>query len=337
MNLKKKLYIDYLRDGVRNLLENDPKVFLIGEDIAEPYGGSFKVTKGLSDDFPGRLISTPMSEQGFIGMSIGMSIDGLKPIVEIMFGDFITLAVDQIVNHISKFCWLYNWNLNFVLRTPIGGYRGYGATHSQCLEKIFLGLPNIHIVSPSILYNPGDLLLKAINLGKPVIFIENKLDYNRQMVWDKDNYSDLLLIKTNDIFPIFQVSMRDFDSPEFSIISYGGLISELLDLQNELFFEDEIKIKIISVSELSIQNFESLFSLIKNDKGVLILEEGHYPFSWSDTIANQLIQLGYSAAIRTMGSKNKVIGTSKTLEDWVLPNKDTIKYELKLLGIYDDN
>ena len=132
----KKMYIEGLRNGIKKLLI-DSDVILIGEDIEEPYGGAFKVSKGLSHEFPNQIINMPMSEQGFTGMAIGMSLAGMKPIVEIMFGDFITLIVDQLVNHAAKFSWMYEKKIHLVVRTPMGGYRGYGATHSQSLVKLF--------------------------------------------------------------------------------------------------------------------------------------------------------------------------------------------------------
>ena len=102
------LYLDSLNLSLHKILNNDKNVIIIGEDILDPYGGAFKVTKGLSTSFPKQIISTPISEATIVGSAIGMAMRGLKPIVEIMFGDFITLVVDQIINHASKYNWMYN-------------------------------------------------------------------------------------------------------------------------------------------------------------------------------------------------------------------------------------
>ena len=176
-------YIDSLRETLKSLLETDKDVYLIGEDIIDPYGGAFKVTKGLSSMFPGRLIPTPMSEQGFTGVAIGMAIAGLKPIVEIMFSDFLTLTVDQLVNHASKFCSMYSRPLSLVVRTPSGGFRGYGATHSQSMEFLFFGVPGLRIIAPNIFSAPGEVLRYALSLNAPVLFIENKTYFRQCYRW----------------------------------------------------------------------------------------------------------------------------------------------------------
>jgi acetoin:2,6-dichlorophenolindophenol oxidoreductase subunit beta len=114
-------------------MASDERVVLIGEDLLDPYGGAFKVTRGLSSAFPDRVLSTPISEAGMVGVATGMAMRGLRPVVEIMFGDFVTLVADQIINHATKFSWMYNDQVKvpLVIRTPMGGRRGYGPTHSQ--------------------------------------------------------------------------------------------------------------------------------------------------------------------------------------------------------------
>ena len=129
----------------------DERVILMGEDILDPYGGAFKVTRGLSSAFPDRVLAAPISEAGMVGAAAGMALRGLRPGVEIMFGDFLTLAADQLINHIAKFRWMYNDQVRvpLVVRTPMGGRRGYGPTHSQTLEKLFLGIPGLTVLAPS--------------------------------------------------------------------------------------------------------------------------------------------------------------------------------------------
>ena len=121
-----------LNAALRHLLETDPRTLLIGEDLHDPYGGAFKVTQGLSTDFPGRVISTPISEAGITGASIGLSLDGFLPVMEVMFADFLSLCMDQIFNHAVKFPGMFrDVAVPLVIRTPCGGRRGYGPTHSQ--------------------------------------------------------------------------------------------------------------------------------------------------------------------------------------------------------------
>ena len=135
--------LNSLNAALHKMLSEDPRVVVVGEDLLDPYGGAFKVTKGLSTKFPDRVLTTPLSEAGFTALAAGMAIRGLRPVVEIMFGDFLMLAADQIINHIGKYRWMYNDKVRvpLVIRTPMGGRRGYGPTHSQTLEKHFIGAP----------------------------------------------------------------------------------------------------------------------------------------------------------------------------------------------------
>ena len=131
-------YVESLNQALHRLMKNDDSVLLLGEDILDPYGGAFKVTKGLSTAFPDRVLTTPISEAAITGFATGLGINGYKPILEIMFGDFITLCTDQIINGASKFKWMYGdkFTVPLVIRTPMGARRGYGPTHSQTLESL---------------------------------------------------------------------------------------------------------------------------------------------------------------------------------------------------------
>ena len=177
-------YVESLNQALHQLMKDDDLVFVLGEDILDPYGGAFKVTKGLSTAFPDRVLTTPISEGAITGFSTGLAIRGYKPILEIMFGDFITLCTDQIINGATKFKWMYGdkFTVPLVIRTPMGGRRGYGATHSQTLESLFIGVPGIKIIAPSHYHNPGDLLYQTVlNAETPTLFVENKLLYPEQL------------------------------------------------------------------------------------------------------------------------------------------------------------
>src|SRR5512147_2574474 len=128
--------LDALNQALQRAFAANPDVILLGEDLLDPYGGAFKVSRGLSTAYPERVLSTPISEAALVGLAGGMALRGLRPVVEIMFGDFLTLAADQLINHAAKFRWMYHADsldsfcLPLVIRTPMGGRRGYGPTHS---------------------------------------------------------------------------------------------------------------------------------------------------------------------------------------------------------------
>lgn len=316
-------YKESLIDGLKKLLV-DPKCFLLGEDVEEPYGGAYTITKGMSTKYPGKVLNTPMSEQGFTGMGVGMALAGYKPIIEIMFGDFSTLIMDQILNHASKFVEGFEKQLHLVVRDPMGGYRGYGATHSQSLEKLYVGLPHIAVITPSVLHEPGDLLIKSMNLGVPVIFAENKLDYTRKM-FQAEKIADAFEIKYHGgDFPIAEAGFPD-EEAEVTIISYGGLVHPLLNMMYDLYMEEEVAVRLLDLSSLSPMDFGLIYSLVKNDKKILTVEEGHIPFGIGDGIISNLAQRGMHVQFKSIGAKQHIIGTSKEAEALALPQMDDIK------------
>ncbi|MFV0276921.1 MAG: hypothetical protein ACK5HY_07025, partial [Parahaliea sp.] len=140
--------LEAINRALGDWMSADPDVVLLGEDIRSPYGGAFKVTRGLSFAHPDRVLNTPISEAAIVGIGNGLALGGKRPVVEIMFGDFLTLCFDQILNHAAKFRGMYNRQVEnpLVVRTPMGGGRGYGPTHSQNLEKHFAGVPGLRVL-----------------------------------------------------------------------------------------------------------------------------------------------------------------------------------------------
>jgi acetoin:2,6-dichlorophenolindophenol oxidoreductase subunit beta len=178
--------LDSLNLGLHQALHDDPQVVLLGEDLLDPYGGAFKVARGLSSAFPNQVLTTPISEAGITGIAGGMALRGMRPVVEIMFGDFTTLIADQVINHLAKFNGMYHGQAQapVVIRTPMGGRRGYGPTHSPNPGEILpgcAGADRASAVQPagrSPLGAPGQLLYDLILNGiRPALFVEHKLQY----------------------------------------------------------------------------------------------------------------------------------------------------------------
>ena len=169
--------VQVLNGALAEIFERRDDVILLGEDLLDPYGGAFKVSEGLSDRWPDRVLTTPISEASLFGVAAGMALRGQRPILEIMFGDFIALGFDQIVNGIAKFREMFDDQVAvpLVVRTPMGGRRGYGPTHSQSLEKLLMGVPGICVVATSECHDLRGLLVNAVDDDRPVFFIENKL------------------------------------------------------------------------------------------------------------------------------------------------------------------
>jgi pyruvate/2-oxoglutarate/acetoin dehydrogenase E1 component/TPP-dependent pyruvate/acetoin dehydrogenase alpha subunit len=168
-----------LRETLRGEMERDQRVLLLGEDIGV-YGGAFGVSRGLLDQFgPQRVRETPISENGFTGLAVGAAVGGLRPVVELMFSDFVTCCMDALVNHAAKLRYMYAGQVSvpLTMRLPIGRRHGYGATHSQSLEAWFLHVPGLQVVCPATVADAVGLLRTAIRSDAPVLFLEPKLLY----------------------------------------------------------------------------------------------------------------------------------------------------------------
>ena len=238
--------LDSLNQGLHQALRDDPLAILLGEDLLDPYGGAFKVTRGLSTSFPDRVLTTPISEAGITGMAGGMALRGLHPVVEIMFGDFTALISDQVINHIAKFNGMYHGTViaPVVIRTPMGGRRGYGPTHSQTLEKFFLGVPGLTVLAPFNLLGeqplgtPGQLLYEAIlNLNAPVLFVENKLQYLLKLHAPGD-LSDYTLTSENSAnhshAPFYNLRLSSAPKAQITLAAYGYMAHLALEAMHKL-------------------------------------------------------------------------------------------------------
>src|ERR1039457_3669064 len=168
-----------IREALAEEMRRDPTVFILGEDVGEA-GTPFKVLSGLLDEFgKERVLDTPISEAGFTGLAVGAAMTGLRPVVDIMFGDFITLTMDQMVNQAAKvhYMWGGKWRVPMVVRTPLGASRRSAAQHSQSLHAWFCHVPGLKVILPSTPYDAKGLLKAAIRDENPVVFFEDKMMY----------------------------------------------------------------------------------------------------------------------------------------------------------------
>jgi 2-oxoisovalerate dehydrogenase E1 component len=265
--------VECLRQGLRDLLSEDPKVILLGEDLEDPYGGAFKVTKGLSTDFPGRVLNTPISEAAVVGVGSGLALAGMRPIVEIMFGDFILLAADQIINQASKFAYMYNCQVRvpIIIRAPMGGRRGYGATHSQSLEKHLFGVPGLTVVAANALLDPA-LLLKRIHdhLDSPCVLIENKLLYTEHV---KNTAADgRPWLEDGAVFPTLKLDAQG--RGDLTVVAYGEMVGHVEAAVRRAFEEEEILAEIIVPTRIHPLDAAPILESAAKTGRLLVVEEG---------------------------------------------------------------
>lgn len=324
--------LEELNRALYQALEKDPAVVILGEDILDPYGGAFKVTRGLSSAFPDRVITTPISEAGLTGLAAGMALRGLRPVLEIMFGDFITLAADQLINHAAKFRWMYHQAVQvpMVVRLPMGGRRGYGPTHSQTLEKHFLGVPGLRLLAPCDLGTPGELLRQAIlETADPVLFIENKLLYLLPVQTAETLTEFELAVHpagTQPAAPTYSLRLRGAPPAQLTLTAYGYMANLARQAALRLAYEDEIFTEVIIPTQLAPFALEALFQSVAASGRLLTVEEGGRTSGWgAEVLAQTAERLGSRLqAARRLGAADLPIPASGPLENAVLPDVEAI-------------
>lgn len=330
--------LESLNKALHQAMSQDERVYMLGEDILDPYGGAFKVTRGLSESYPERVLTTPISEAGIVGLATGMALRGLRPIVEIMFGDFITLTADQIINHAAKFRWMYNDQVNvpLVIRLPMGGRRGYGPTHSQTLEKHFLGVPGLRVLAPCALGDPGALLIEAALWDDdPVLFVENKLLYLLHVQNPTDleefdfreiNSAGHAMGKLSLNAPVYSLTIRGAPSPDLTLAAYGYM-AELGRLAAiKLAYEHEIFVDLVIPTQLAPFELDVILESADRSGRLLVIEEGPISLGWgAEVIAQTSEALGaHLSKSQRLAAQNLPIPASRPLELSVLPGLDDI-------------
>jgi len=323
--------LDSLNTHLHQVMGADERVYLIGEDLLDPYGGAFKVTRGLSDKFPQRVLTTPISEAGIVGVAGGMALRGLRPVVEIMFGDFLALAADQIINSLSKFRWMYNDQVEVpvVIRTPMGGRRGYGPTHSQTLEKHFIGVPGLRVVAPCALGDPGQLLADAISSNhQPLLFVENKLLYLKKVA-DEEVLGDfeLTTLQTPGISaPTYKLTLKGAPTATLTLTAYGYMAELAREVALRLAYEKEIFTELLVPTQLSPVEIAPVLESLRRTRRLLTVEEGTLTLGWgSEMIAKAKENLGTTLLdARRVAAEDSPVPASVPLENEMLPQVETI-------------
>ncbi len=315
--------------------------FLLGEDIEgsnefteHEYGGAFKVTRDLSDLFPGRVLNTPISEAAITGVSIGLAICGNRAFAEIMFGDFVTLIFDQILQQASKFYGMTQGNIQMplVIRTPMGGYRGYGPTHSQSLEKHFMGIPYLNVIALNKYLDPKIIYNNLNEVSTPTLVIENKILYTKTA---SSPFEILRYEISNDKFPTIKISPKT-SIRDFTIVCYGGMLDVVERAVYKLLFDHDIFCEIIVPSLINNLNIAPIIKSLKKTKKLLVVEEGSNIASFSGTLVSALVQdCRFLFQYRTIGN-NTIIPSSYKAELSLLPSEKSI-LDVILINYYKEN
>lgn len=299
-------YRDALYEALREEMERDETVVLLGEDFAN--GGAFGVAGDLPQTFGSeRVIATPISENGFVGVAVGAAMTGLRPVVEIMFMDFIALAMDQITNHAAKIHYMYagQYNVPLVIRTPYGAGRGYGASHSQSLEGWMIQVPGLQVVAPSDPADAKGLLKSAIRENNPVIFIENKLLYPKTGEVDD----------SQELAPLGVARIRRRGS-DITVASYGRMLDMSLEAADVLTTEG-VECEVIDLRTLKPLDLETLLESVAGTGRFVFVEEG--TGGVGADVCSRVAEAMPGTRIVRVAARDLPIPSSGPLEQHVIP------------------
>jgi pyruvate/2-oxoglutarate/acetoin dehydrogenase E1 component len=275
--MKRTTIAEALRQAIAEEMARDQTVFCLGEDIGVPggWGGAFTVTLGLEKQFPDRILNTPIAELGFFGAAVGAAIMGMRPIVDVQYGDFILLAMDQIVNNAAKLRYMSGGMVQvpLVMRVPVGA-SGRSAQHAQNLERFFLGVPGLRLVAPSNAYDAKGLLKAAVRCDDPVMIFEHKLLYGSKGPRAETGAIDA----TSDIpaedytLPLDAAAVRRFGA-DVTILSWLLMLHVSLGAATELAAEG-IDAEVIDLRSLAPIDYQTIGRSVEKTGRVVIVEEG---------------------------------------------------------------
>ena len=313
-----------IKEALAEEMRSDPRVFIIGEDVAEA-GTVFKVLSGLVTEFgPERVIDSPISEAGIAGMGVGAAMTGMRPVVDIMFGDFITLTMDQIVNQAAKIHYMSGgkFKVPMVLRTTLGATRRSAAQHSQSLHAWLSHVPGLKVVLPSTPYDAKGLLKTAIRDDNPVVFFEDKLMYQEKG-----------LVPENEYTIPFGVADIKRSGTDITIVATSSMVTVSLRAA-EMLEEAGISAEIIDLRTTVPLDKQTLIESAKKTTRALVVDEGYERYGVTAEIASVIAEGAFyylDAPVRRMGAMDVPIPFSPVLEDLTVPTPASVAEQAKAL------
>jgi pyruvate/2-oxoglutarate/acetoin dehydrogenase E1 component len=308
-----------INEALREEMQRDETVMLWGEDVAIA-GGVFKVTKGIYTQFgPTRVYDTPISEAGIVGMAVGAAMTGLRPVVEVMFGDFLTLAMDQLVNQAAKIHYMSggSFSVPMVVRTTLGAGRRTAAQHSQSLHAWLSHIPGLKVVLPSCSYDAKGLLKTAIRDNNPVVFFEDKISYQRKgPVPDPDE---------DYTIPFGQADVKR-EGSDLTIIATSGMVHLALTAAAKLA-EEGIEVEVIDPRTLVPLDTQTLIDSVTKTSRCIVIDPGYQSFGVTAEIASIVAEHAFyalEAPVRRLGAVDVPIPFSPALEDLTIPTVDSV-------------
>jgi 2-oxoisovalerate dehydrogenase E1 component beta subunit len=324
-----KTVLEAIRDGLREEMEADERVFILGEDVEE--GGVFRATEGLAQQFgEGRVMDTPLAESSIVGVAIGASLNGLLPVAEIQFADFILPAMNQIISEAAKLRYRSagDWTCPIVIRAPYGGGGSGGLYHSQSLEALFSHVPGLKVVVPSTPYDMKGMIKAAIRDPDPVLYFEHKRTYRmiKGEVPDRDY-----------VVPIGPAEVRR-RGDDITVFSYGLALHYALAAAETIAKEDGVEATVVDLRTLLPLDRETILDEAKRTGKILIAHEdnitGGVGAEVAATIAQEAFEYLDAPIMRIAGPDVPAVPYHPTLEAWYMLSPEKIAAAMRQLAAY---
>ena len=306
-----------VNEAIAEEMRNDKTIILMGEDVAEA-GTPFKVLLGLVEEFgTDRIIDTPISEPGFVGMAVGAAMTGTRPIVDLMFGDFIFLVMDQLANQAAKQHYMSGGKLNvpMVIRTNMGATRRSAAQHSQSLQAIVAHIPGVKVLMPSTPYEVKGLLKAAIRDDNPVVIFEDKLSYQMKGMVPEEEY----------IIPLGQANILQAGN-DITLVATSSMV-QVCEEAAEVLRSKNISAEIIDVRSIVPLDEQTIVDSVKKTSRVIVVDEGHQSYGITSEIVSRISEQAFyylDAPPTRIGAMDVPIPFSPALEDLTVPTSKQV-------------
>ena len=323
--MKEITYAQAINEAISEEMRRDENVFMMGEDIGL-YCGAFGVSSGTIQEFAGdRIMDTPIAEQAYVGAGVGAAMCGMRPIVELMFSDFMCVCFDELVNEAAKLRFMFGGKVKvpMVMRTASGAGTGAAAQHSQSLEACLAHFPGLKVVIPSTPYDAKGLLKTAIRDDNPVMFLEQKTLYRTKGMVPEEEYS----------IPLGQADIKLAGS-DCTVVTYGRMVNTCLTAAQELE-KDGVRLEVIDIRSLVPLDTQTILESVKKTKHVLIVHEAVQFCGFGAEIAGQIADSDafyyLDAPIKRLGAKSTPIPFNPILEAETFPTVPKIVAAVKSL------
>lgn len=322
MTMQELTIAEAVRDGLAEILSSDPTTFLIGEDIGRA-GGVFNVYDGLYEEFgPERVMDSPISEAGIAGLGVGAAMAGMRPIVDIMFGDFMTLAMDQIVNQAAKMYYMTGGQVSvpLVIRTTLGAGRSSAAQHSQSLHAWLAHIPGVKVVLPSTAADAKGLLKTAVQDPNPVIIFEDKMMYKLKGMVPTEEYS----------IP-FGVADIKRAGDDVTVVATSSMVHVALKAA-ETLAQEQISVEVVDPRTIRPLDTQTILNSVKKTSRAVVIDEGYRSFGITGEIAALIADEAFDyldAPVKRIGAADVPVPLAPVLENSTIPTEahliETIK------------